>query len=442
MSAALHIGIIGGGYVGLVTGACFASLGHRVTIIETEARKLNILLEGGCPIYEPGLPELIEQTRQRGLLKFSGSGADLFTGSGVAMVFLAVGTPQRPDGSCDLRALRASAEQVAELSGRELVLVVKSTVPAGTARTLARELSQKHPGKKISVVNNPEFLTEGTALNDFLKPSRIVIGGSDTAALEKVRSAYAPLVAQGFQLFSVDHEAAELGKLAANLVLASRISIINQVSLLSASLGADIREIETILRSDPRIGPRYLYAGLGYGGSCFPKDVKSFIRQCEDHGVEASMAHAVDSFNSRQKVYFLPHITKRFPSESTTIGLLGTSFKPLTDDIRESPALTMTEALHGAGYRIAAFDPQGLANYMEWAKSCGFDRVSAAASTQDLLSRVDAVIIVTEWQEFRELTPATLKAHFKGKAIFDGKNVLDHSVFKAAGFDYLGVGRA
>ncbi|MBS1985776.1 MAG: UDP-glucose/GDP-mannose dehydrogenase family protein, partial [Bdellovibrionales bacterium] len=317
-SAESSIGVIGGGYVGLVSGACFAALGFDVTIVEADATKLQALRANRVPIYEPGLTELVEEGVEAGRLHFVSSVKEMFSASQVDVVFIAVGTPQRPDGSCNLDYVRTAALDVARGATREVVLVLKSTVPAGTARALLTTIRAELPNKKIAVVNNPEFLTEGNAVADFMRPARVVIGASESWAGEKVKALYESLLNNGHPLFVTDHETAELSKLASNLMLASRISLINQVSRLSDALGADIRQIESIMRSDPRIGPKYLYAGIGYGGSCFPKDVKSFVNQCEVAGVDASMAKSVDQFNDSQKAFFVPHIQKRFPKAAGT----------------------------------------------------------------------------------------------------------------------------
>lgn len=437
------VGIIGGGYVGLVSGACFSALGFDVTIVELDPAKLESLRQGRVPIYEPGLNELVHDGIAAGRLSFVGKAEELFRKS-IEVVFIAVGTPQNADGSCDMSFVDAAVKSVVEAPNRkDLVVVLKSTVPVGTARRLAGIFAGNKHGQRTAFVNNPEFLTEGNAVADFMRPSRVVLGGSEDWAVAKVKSLYDSLLNNGHPLFVADHETAELAKLSANLMLASRVSLINQVSRLSAKTGADIRAVESILRSDPRIGPKYLYSGLGYGGSCFPKDVKNFIHLCREAGVDASMAEAVDQFNTRQKLYFMDPIRARFPkANATTVALLGVAFKPNTDDIRESPALALTRALRDAGYAVKAYDPRAAANFRGWLKSEKIEGVEICETPEAALGGADVAAFVTEWQEFQRITPTRLKQIFRGKLVLDGKNILKPQAFKAAGFEYLGVGRA
>jgi UDPglucose 6-dehydrogenase len=439
-----QMAVIGAGYVGLVAGACFASFGFDVSLVEVNAAKLASLEKGEIPIYEPGLEEIVEGARVNKFLHFYSSTQKLFATKQPDVVFIAVGTPEKPDGSCDLSYVEQAVRDVAAHANRDVVLVLKSTVPVGTARHLKELIKQLQPKFRLAIVNNPEFLKEGSAVSDFMRPERVVIGGTDSWALDRVKALYGSLLHNGRPLFVTDHETAELGKLAANLMLASRISLINQVSRLAASYGADIRHVESILRSDSRIGGKYLFAGLGYGGSCFPKDVKDFIHLCKERGIDASVAEAIDSFNDDQKLFFVDFIKRDFPQpKASPIALLGVAFKPETDDIRESPALALTEALAKAGYPLRAYDPKALPQYRAWLKERGLtDAVQTCSSAAEALDGAQAFVLVSEWQEFQRLALGTLPRLFKGKKVYDGKNVFQPERVKQWGFAYMGVGRS
>lgn len=436
------IGIIGAGYVGLVSGACFSFLGFDVGIVELDAHKVAKLRQGESTLYEPGLSEILSESLQAGHLSFFQSTEELFATKKCDIIFIAVGTPEREDGSCNLDYVYAAVKQVVQAAKNDLVIVIKSTVPVGTSEKVKTYIRELQPSQRIGVVNNPEFLKEGSAVSDFLKPERVVIGGSEAWAVDKVKALYESLLHNGHPLFVTDHESAELGKLASNLMLASRVSLINQISRLAAATGADIKHIESILRTDSRIGSKYLYAGLGYGGSCFPKDVKNFINLCKEHDVDASMAIAVDDFNESQKRFFLDDLVRRFKSPAnTTVALLGVAFKPETDDIRESPALTLTQELARKHFKIKAFDPKALPHYSAWVKSEKISGVEICVSTAEALHGADAVILVTEWQEFQRLGAGKLAQLFKGKIVYDGKNVFNPARIAQMGLEYVGVGR-
>lgn len=441
------IGIVGAGYVGLVSGACFSFLGFDVGIVEIDAHKVAKLKLGESTLYEPGLSEILSESIQNERLSFYQDTTTLFAQKKCDIVFIAVGTPERPDGSCNLDYVFGAVKDVVSAAQNELVIVIKSTVPVGTSEKVKAFIRDLKPRHRIGVVNNPEFLKEGSAVSDFLKPERVVIGGSEAWAVDKVKSLYESLLHNGHPLFVTDHESAELGKLAANLMLASRISLINQVSRLATATGANIKHIESILRTDSRIGSKYLYAGLGYGGSCFPKDVKNFINLCKEFDVDASMAEVVDSFNDRQKLFFISDIERRFATmlqqkKSPTIALLGVAFKPETDDIRESPALTITEELSRRNFKIKAYDPKALGHYGTWIKENKISNVELCVSAAEALSGADAMILVTEWQEFQRLGAGKLAHFFKGQVVYDGKNVLNPARVTQMGLDYLGVGRS
>ncbi|HVJ63930.1 MAG TPA: UDP-glucose/GDP-mannose dehydrogenase family protein [Bdellovibrionota bacterium] len=435
------IAVVGAGYVGLVAGACFSSFGYEVGVIEINPEKLGRLQKGEVPIYEPGLSEIIAGSLALGNLSFFSKTQDCLKTLGPDIVILAVGTPANPDGSCNLSYVNQAVRDVAAAVERDTVLVIKSTVPVGTARKLKELVASLKSKHRIAVVNNPEFLKEGSAISDFMRPERVVLGGLEDWAIDKVRALYNPLLHNGRPLFVTDHETAELAKLSANLMLASRVSLINQVSRLSSSFGADVRQIEAILRSDSRIGNKYLYSGLGYGGSCFPKDVKDFIHLCEERGVDAQVAKAIDNFNESQKLFFVDDICKRFKAGSDTIGLLGVAFKPETDDIRESPALALTSALTKHGFKIKAHDPKALGEYRHWLQTEKIEGVELVTSAKAALEGTQLMILHTEWQEYQRLGLGLLPTIFKGKRVYDGKNVFRKEQIASWGFEYMGVGR-
>lgn len=434
------LAVVGAGYVGLVAGACFSSFGYRVGIIEIDKSKLEKLKQGLTPIYEPGLTEIISGSTKLGTLSFYPSTEDCLNDISAEIVILAVGTPANPDGSCNLDFVFKAVEDISKAVRQDTVLVLKSTVPVGTAQKIKEKIQSLKPKYKIAVVNNPEFLKEGAAVNDFMRPERVLIGGTDEWALAKVRDLYHPLINNGRPLFVTDHQTAELAKLSANLMLASRVSVINQISRLSSAFNADIRQIESVLRSDSRIGSKYLYSGLGYGGSCFPKDVKDFIHLCLEQNVDASVAKAIDEFNDSQKLFFIEDIKSNF-KKGSTISILGVAFKPETDDIRESPALAITEALCNLGYKIKAHDPKAMGEFKIWAQKQNISNVEFCETVQDALSGSDAMIVQTEWQEYQRLGMGLLPTIFKGKKIYDGKNVLRKELITSWGFEYKGVGR-
>lgn len=438
-----NIAVIGAGYVGLVSGACFASFGFDVGVVEVDSAKLDSLSKGQVPIYEPGLESILEDAIEEESIHFYSSSEKLFENSSPEIVFIAVGTPDNPDGSCNLDYVFQAVRDVVAASKEDVVLVLKSTVPVGTAQKIKQLIAELKPAHRVAVVNNPEFLKEGSAVADFRRPERVVIGGTEPWALERVKSLYRSLLHNGHALFVTDHETAELGKLSANLALATRVSFINQVSRLSQAFGADVRLVESILRSDSRIGSKYLYAGLGYGGSCFPKDVKDFIHLCKEKGVDSSFAQTVDTFNDSQKLYFIDDLISNFPDAANTrIALMGVAFKPDTDDIRESPALPITRKLVEAGFQVHAYDPKALSNYQSWLSDNGIQGVECVSNVKDALNGADVALLVTEWQEFQRLSLGGLKRLFKGKKFYDGKNVFNPEQVRSWGIEYMGVGRA
>ncbi len=430
--------VVGAGYVGLVAGTCFSSAGYTVGIVEKNTEKLKSLKEGVCPFYEPSLSELMKEGIAADRLKFFGSQKEALQALNPNFIFCAVGTPESPDGSANLQYVEEALQESIEACTAETYFVLKSTVPVGTGKRL-QDVANKKLNGKFWVVNNPEFLREGTAVGDFLRPERVVLGGTP-AAVEAVAKLYSSFLLNNRPLIKTDATSAELGKLAANLLLASRIGLVNQVARLSAATGANIREIEKILQTDSRIGSKYLYSGLGFGGSCFPKDIKNFIHLCKNLGVDSSIPEAIDKFNDEQKLFFMNDIQKEFPHpEKTTIALLGVAFKPETDDIRESPALSIAEALTQKGFKVQAYDPKAMNNFKSWAKD--LKNIQFCSSLNECLKNSQALILVTEWQEFQRLNPERLKTLFKGSHVYDGKNVLAAKEFKSSGYRYLGVGQ-
>lgn len=430
--------VVGAGYVGLVAGTCFASAGYNVGIVEKSVEKLKTLKEGLCPFYEPSLSELMKEGIKAGRLKFFSTQKEAIEALKPSFVFCAVGTPESADGSANLQYVEEALQESIEACSSETYFILKSTVPVGTGKRL-QELANKKNSGKFWVVNNPEFLREGTAVSDFMRPERVVLGGT-VAAVETVAKLYSSFLLNNRPLIKTDSTSAELGKLAANLLLASRIGLVNQVARLSAATGANIREIEKILQTDSRIGSKYLYSGLGFGGSCFPKDIKSFIHLCKSLNVDSSIPEAIDSFNDEQKLFFMGDILKEFPHpEKTTISLLGLAFKPETDDVRESPALSIATALTQKGYKINAFDPKAMNNFKNSAKE--LKNIQYCENLNDCLKGSQALILVTEWQEFQRLSPEKLKNLFHGTHVYDGKNVLIAKDFKNSGYRYLGVGQ-
>ncbi|MEI7441307.1 MAG: UDP-glucose/GDP-mannose dehydrogenase family protein [bacterium] len=431
--------VVGAGYVGLVAGACFASAGFTVGIVETNPDKLRSIKDSKVPFYEPGLSELLKEGIAHKRLSFYSNQKDAIESLNAQFIFCAVGTPESPDGSANLSYVEAALKDCVLNSKNHAYFIIKSTVPVGTAQKLQKMADNITPGK-VSVLNNPEFLKEGTAVSDFLRPERVVIGGSPEA-VEKVGAIYESFLLNQKPLIKIDSVSAELAKLGANLMLASRVSVVNQIARLASATGADIRSIEKVLKSDSRIGSKYLYAGLGFGGSCFPKDIKNFIDLCKKQGVDASVAEAIDTFNDEQKLIFVNQIIKDFPKASSTrIALLGLAFKPETDDVRESPALAIVEKLSALGYRFNAYDPKAMETFKSSIKK--ESNVRYCSSSEEALKDADALLLVTEWQEFQRIKAEDLKTCFKGKHIYDGKNIYSPIDFKDAGYIYYGVGRS
>ncbi len=431
----MKIGVVGTGYVGLVAAACFAENGNSVIGVDIDEAKIQALLKGQIPIYEPGLAEIVVQNVAEGRLRFT-------TDIGVAVkecdvLFIAVGTPQDEDGSADLQYVLKVAEQIADAMNGPKIVVNKSTVPVGTAAKVkaAIEARTKHP---VSVVSNPEFLKEGAAVDDFLKPDRVVIGTSDARAEAVMRELYEPFVRTGKPILAMDNVSAELTKYASNAMLALRISFMNEVANLCDVTGADVEMVRKGMATDSRIGPAFLFPGLGYGGSCFPKDVKAIDHTSREYGSPMEIVAAVERVNAKQKTIMLPRMEKMLGGLSgKKIAVWGVAFKPRTDDIREAPALFIIEGLLAKGATVAAYDPKA----MDHAKGTLPKSVHWAKSGYEALQDADALLLATEWNEFREPDFNKMKSLMRRPLIFDGRNIYNPKTVKALGFEYVGVGR-
>jgi len=431
----LKIGVVGTGYVGLVVGACLAETGNTVVCVDNNRAKVDALRRGEIPIYEPGLNEMIPRNVAEDRLRFTTDLAEAVRSSEV--LFIAVGTPQDGDGSADLTYVLQVAEGIAKAMDGFRVVITKSTVPVGTSALVKKKLAEgtKHP---FAVVSNPEFLKEGTAVDDFLKPDRVVIGTDDPKVEQTMRQLYEPFVRTGNPIMVMDHASAEISKYAANAMLATRISFMNEIANLCDQVGADVREVRHAMGRDSRIGPSFLFPGVGYGGSCFPKDIKALIRVGRDHGVEMRVVEAVDRANEAQKVILLPRLEGVLGGlEGKTIALWGLAFKPKTDDMRAAPALSIIEQLLEKGASVRAYDPKA----GHEAKRTLGQRITYCTRSYEALEGADALLVVTEWNEFREPDFARMKSLLRRPVIFDGRNIYDPAEMKRQGFEYQGIGR-
>jgi UDPglucose 6-dehydrogenase len=432
----MKITVVGTGYVGLVTGTCLAETGNTVTCVDIDETKVNKLKNGKITIYEPGLEKLFERNLKEERLYFT---TKLSEGLKEAeIVFLALPTPPGEDGSADLRYILGVAEDIGKLLKDYKVIIDKSTVPVGTAEKVHDAIARNYHGE-FDVVSNPEFLREGVAVDDFMKPDRIVIGTTSERAKKLLEQLYAPYVRQGNPIIFMDERSAELTKYAANSFLATKISFMNEVAQLCERLGADVDMVRKGIGSDERIGRRFLFPGIGYGGSCFPKDVKALVHSSWEVGYDFRILDAVMDVNERQKVHLVTKIKEYFKDnlKGKHFAVWGLAFKPNTDDIREAPALEIIESLVVAGATVTAFDPEAMANV----KKVIGDKIKFSESQYECLKGADALIIATEWNEFR--TPDFLKivSSMKRKVIFDGRNLFDTVAIKELGFHYECIGR-
>jgi UDPglucose 6-dehydrogenase len=443
----MKLTIIGTGYVGLVTGTCFAESGNWVTCVDSDASKIAGLKRGKLPIYEPGLEELVLSNHREGRLRFTESLAEAARDSDI--YFIAVGTPPGEDGSADLHYVLEAARELGSLITRDCIVVDKSTVPVGTAdkvrTTMEAELARRGLGLQVDVVSNPEFLKEGAAITDFMRPDRVVVGTDSERAAAVMRELYAPLTRNHERLFLMGIRDAEMTKYAANAMLATRISFMNEIAAICERLGVDVENVRKGIGSDSRIGPSFLYAGCGYGGSCFPKDVKALVHMAAQTGIEPTILNAVESRNRSQKKRLFEKITARFGADlgGRVFAVWGLAFKPGTDDMREAPSIGLLASLIAAGARVRAHDPVAMDAARQVFPSQWFEQrqVTLVEHQYEALDGADALVLVTEWKPYRNPDLDLMSAKLKRRLIIDGRNQYDPVQLGAAGFEYEGVGR-
>lgn len=431
----MKIAVIGTGYVGLVSGTCFAETGNEVVCVDIDQNKVDKLSAGQITIYEPGLEVLFKRNLKEGRLSFTTEIEEAIKDS--LVIFLALPTPPGEDGSADLRYVLGVASNLGRIMTDYKIIVDKSTVPVGTADKVKAAIKENFNGE-FDVVSNPEFLREGVAVDDFMKPDRVVIGAESEKAFEIMDELYAPYVRQGNPVMHMDTRSAELTKYAANSFLATKISFMNEISRLCELLGADVDMVRKGIGSDDRIGRRFLFPGIGYGGSCFPKDVKALIHSASQVSYDFKILKAVEDVNTDQKKALLPKIDAHFGSiAGKTIAMWGLAFKPNTDDIREAPALEMIDELKNRGANIKVYDPEAMLNVKELIK----DKVEYCNSSYDTIDGADFLVIATEWPEFRTPDFQKIKNSLRESVIFDGRNLFDLEMMKKHGFTYYSIGR-
>ena len=432
----MQIAVIGTGYVGLVAGACFSDTGNTVYCVDIDPSKIDALKRGEIPIYEPGLETLVKRGVADGRLHFTTSATQAVREAEV--IFLAVGTPPLPSGEPDLRYLQTAAEEIGRAMNGYKIIVNKSTVPIGSHEVVA-EWIRPHTSHPFDVVSNPEFLKEGTAVDDFLRPDRVVIGTEKEEVYAKMADLYSPFVRQGNPVLWMDPVSAEITKYACNAFLATRISFMNELARLCEKVGGDVEEVRRGMSTDVRIGKHFLYAGVGYGGSCFPKDVQALMATGRKIGVPLEIVTAAESANAKQKKHIVSRIQSHFGNDlkGKTFALWGLAFKPNTDDMREAPAITIATDLVRAGAKIKAYDPVAMDN----SKKVLENIVEFSASAFEALEGADALILVTEWNEFRHVDFSKVKKAMKTPVIFDGRNIYNSAQLIEQGFTYFGIGR-
>lgn len=442
----MRICVIGAGYVGLVTAACFAEMGNQVICLERDAQRVARLRRGDVPIHEPGLEPMVQAHLASGGLQFTSNWAEALRGAEV--VFIAVGTPSGEDGSADLSHVLAVAEALGQQVQQRCVVVDKSTVPVGTAERVSRcidaGLRQRGKTFRVPVASNPEFLKEGVAIADFMRPDRVIIGCDDDDARECLRRLYAPFLRNHERLLCMGVRAAEFSKYAANAFLATKISFINEMASLCARLDVDIEDVRRGIGSDARIGTHFIYAGCGYGGSCFPKDVRALIRTAEQEGVEPSILRAVEARNALQKTLLFQAVREHFSGymQGRVVAIWGLAFKPGTDDIREAPSLVLIDALLAAGVRVQACDPVATsAVAARYATALAAGQLRLGESPYQAVEGADALVLVTEWKQFRQPDFARVRGLMRMPVLFDGRNIYDSQQLSEAGFLYRGIGR-
>ena len=438
----MNIAIVGTGYVGLVSGACFADTGACVTCVDVDEKKIDRLLKGDIPIYEPGLDELVKKNVKAGRLRFTTDLASILNDQQV--VFSAVGTPPDEDGSADLQYVLQVARTIGKNLNHYMVVVTKSTVPVGTARkvrtAIEKELYKRGVNIPFDVASNPEFLKEGNAIKDFMSPDRVVVGVESTRAREILTRLYKPFLVNNFRVIFMDIPSAEMTKYAANSMLATRISFMNDVANLCEKVGADVNMVRQGIGSDTRIGRKFLYAGCGYGGSCFPKDVKAIIKTADDNGYSMEVLKAVERVNAKQKEILFAKLKQVYGEEALagkTIALWGLSFKPETDDMRESTALVMIDLLLRAGCVVRAYDPAA----MDECKRRVGNRITYSEDMYEAVQGADALILLTEWKEFRLPNWEIVSKVMKRKVVIDGRNIFDSQELEEADFIYHCIGK-
>lgn len=441
----MKITVIGTGYVGLVSGTCFAEMGNSVTCIDIDAKKIEKLREGIIPIYEPGLEVMVKRNYDRKTLNFSTKLSEHLNKCDIA--FIAVGTPMGDDGSADLKFVLQVASEIGQYMTTPLIVVDKSTVPVGTAdkvkATISKTLEKRKMSIDFSVVSNPEFLKEGDAINDFMKPDRVVIGADDIETTETMRALYSPFFRSGSaRLITMDVRSAEMTKYVANAMLATKISFMNEVANICELVGADVNDVRIGIGSDSRIGYSFIYPGSGYGGSCFPKDVKALHRTAGEYGYEARLISAVEAVNDTQKLVIAKKVIKRFGEDLTgkTFAIWGLAFKPDTDDMREAPAIYVIKELVKRGAKIKAYDPKAMGEAQEYYLK-GVEGISYYNSKYETLVDSDAMILLTDWKEFRIPDFEELKTQLNQPIVFDGRNQYNDKVMKEKGFEYFQIGK-
>ena len=439
----MKLSMVGTGYVGLVTGTCFAEMGNRVVCVDIDEKKIEDLKNGIIPIYEPGLEAMVKENSERGTLGFTTDIKDALQQTDI--IFIAVGTPQGEDGSADLQYVLKVAEQIGRNMVHDMIVVDKSTVPVGTAdlvrEKIQTELDKRGSDLKFSVVSNPEFLKEGSAIEDFMKPDRVVIGADDEEAMETMKELYAPFTHNHERFIAMDVRSAEMTKYAANAMLATKISFMNEIANICERVGADVNMVRVGIGSDRRIGYSFIYPGCGYGGSCFPKDVQALAKIAEDAGYEPKIIRSVEEVNRAQKRVLADKVVKRFGEDlaGRVFAVWGLSFKPETDDMREASSITIINELTKRGAKIKAYDPKA----MDEAKNFylkGNENVEYVKSKYDALDGADAMILVTEWKEFRSPDFEEMKQRLKTPVIFDGRNQYNLRKMRKKGFEYHQIG--
>ena len=432
----MNLAVVGTGYVGLVAGTCFAESGNDVTCVDIDERKVSMLKEGKVPIYEPGLEEMVRRNAAEQRLSFTTDLDGAVKKSSI--IFIAVGTPQGPNGDANLDHVRTTAKGIGKAMDGFRIIVTKSTVPVGTADRIRQWLTEEtsHP---FAVISNPEFLKEGAAVEDFMKPDRVVLGGDNSEALEAVKELYEPFVRTGNPILVMDSCSAEMSKYAANAMLATKISFINEISRLCETKGADVGEVRRAISLDRRIGPHFIFPGVGYGGSCFPKDIRAMISMGGDEP-EMLLLKAVEKVNERQKGILIEKVTRHFGDDlaGLTFAIWGLAFKPRTDDMRDAPSILVIEGLLRAGAKIQAFDPEAAGE----AKKVFGDRIQYVNRNYEALPGAAALLVLTEWNEFRRPDFVRIKHLLKHPVIFDGRNLYDPADIRKLGFQYYSIGRS